>query len=440
MSNESILVVDDEPDIRNLVKEILEDEGYRVDVAEDAHSARAVRERGEPDLVLLDIWMPDEDGVSLLKEWKEKDQLHCPVVMMSGHGTVETAVEATRLGAFDFVEKPLSLAKLLLTVEQALTMGERGAGTVRGVVSMQELVGSSRTMIALREQAQRIAAHDTPVLISGETGSGKHALAGYIHACGGNARGPFVEVAGGGKKAPQADTFAGGALDAFIAAAQGGTLYVPEVTSLAAEAQRQLLQLTKRTPADAGNVRLIVATRERPEASVQSGGLIEDLYHAISALQLRVLPLREHLEDVSALLEHFVNYFAQHEGLSYRHFNVAAQNRLRNYAWPGNVSELRNLVQRAMILGGNVEIGVDEVEQGLQRSDARETAPGLMPLPLDLPLRQAREVFERAYLEQQLAAVRGNISELAKRAGVERTHLYRKMRSLGISPKKKRNP
>jgi DNA-binding NtrC family response regulator len=152
-----------------------------------------------------------------------------------------------------------------------------------------------------------------------------------------------------------------------------------------------------------------------------------------------VLPLREHREDVSALLEFFVNYFAQHEGLSYRHFNVAAQNRLRNYAWPGNVSELRNLVQRSMILGGEVEVGLNEVEQSIQQSDSRDSASEFMPLPLDLPLRQAREVFERAYLEQQLEAVRGNISELAKRTGVERTHLYRKMRSLGISPKKKRN-
>ena len=165
----------------------------------------------------------------------------------------------------------------------------------------------------------------------------------------------------------------------------------------------------------------------------------EDLYYEINALQLRVPPLREHREDVSALLEYFVNYFAQHEGLSYRHFNVAAQNRLRNYAWPGNVRELRSLVQRSMVLGGEVEVGIDEVEQSLRQDDAAEHAPDLMRLPLDLPLRQAREVFERAYLEQQLEAVQGNISELAKRAGVERTHLYRKMRSLGISPQKKRN-
>jgi DNA-binding NtrC family response regulator len=439
MSNESILVVDDEPDIRNLVKEILEDEGYRVDVAKDADSARAVRERAEPDLVLLDIWMPDEDGVSLLKEWKEKDQLHCPVVMMSGHGTVETAVEATRLGAYDFVEKPLSLAKLLLTVEQALTMSGRGAGTVKGVVSSQELAGNSRAMVDLREQAQRIATHDTPVLISGETGAGKHALAGYIHARGDHARGPFVEVSFAGNKPGHADESSAGSLDSLIARARGGTLYVAEVTSLAAAAQRQLSQLAKRAAPEPGNVRLIVATREKPETSVRKGSLLEDLYYVINALELRVLPLREHREDVSALLEHFVNYFAQHEGLGYRHFNVAAQNRLRNHAWPGNVSELRNLVQRAMILGGGVEIGVAEVEQSLQQGGGAETAPGLIPLPLDLPLRQAREVFERAYLEQQLTAVGGNISELAKRAGVERTHLYRKMRSLGISPQKKRN-
>ena len=437
MSNENILVVDDEPDIRNLVKEILEDEGYRVDVAEDARSARAVRQRGEPDLVLLDIWMPDEDGVSLLKEWKENDQLHCPVVMMSGHGTVETAVEATRLGAYDFVEKPLSLAKLLLTVEQALAMGERDTGAVKGVVSMQELVGTSRVMVKLREQAQRFAAHHTPVLLSGETGSGKHALARYLQACGANPRGAFVDVGVSGDKISQSEQFAGDTLNSLIARAQGGTLYIAEVTDLAVATQQQLLVFAK-SAADTG-VRLIVATRNSPEASAQSGRLREDLFYAINALQLRVPPLREHREDVSALLEYFVNYFAQHEGLSYRHFNVAAQNRLRNYAWPGNVGELRNLVQRSMILGGEVEVGLEEVEQSLRQDAALEHAPEIMRLPLDLPLRQAREVFERAYLEQQLQAVHGNISELAKRAGVERTHLYRKMRSLGISPQKKRD-
>jgi len=439
MSNESILVVDDEPDIRNLVREILEDEGYRVDVAEDANSARAKRLREEPDLVLLDIWMPDEDGVSLLKEWKEKDQLQCPVVMMSGHGTVETAVEATRLGAYDFVEKPLSLAKLLLTVEQALAIGRRDAGAVKGVVSVQELIGASPVMSALREQAQRIAAHNAPALISGEAGSGKRALAGYIHACSSQPRGPFVEAAITPAGAEQTSEFEHGTLESLFDSARGGTLYVAELTELSAAAQQQLLRLAK-NEAELRAVRLIAATRRHPERSLETGLLREDLYFLIGALHLQVPPLREHREDVSALLEYFVNYFAQHEGLSYRHFNLAAQNRLRNYDWPGNVSELRNLVSRAMILGSGIEIGLDEVEESLRQSDVHEhVPPGLMPLPLDLPLRQAREAFERAYLEQQLHAVRGNISELAKRAGVERTHLYRKMRSLGISPQKNRN-
>ncbi len=439
MSNESILVVDDEPDIRNLVKEILEDEGYRVDVAEDASSARRVRQRENPDLVLLDIWMPDEDGVSLLKEWKDTDQLHCPVIMMSGHGTVETAVEATRLGAYDFVEKPLSLAKLLLTVQHALEAGRRQAQSVKGVVSAQQLVGTSPAIAGLREQAERVAGHDMPLLLHGEPGSGREALARYVHMCGRRARAPFVEL--GSEPAPAAGDTSAAWFEQHVERAGGGTLYVRALAELGAGARQVLLRLLEQPEAERP-VRVILGSVEALEVGVGAGRLPAELYYALNVVQLRVPPLREHLEDVPELLEYFVNYFAQHEGLAYRHFNLPAQNRLRNHRWPGNVHELRNLVQRLMILGNGVEISLEEVEQALVSGQgevpAEEPGGASMPVPLHLQLRQAREAFERAYLERQLEAVGGNISELAKRAGMERTHLYRKMRSLGISPQKRR--
>ena len=227
-------------------------------------------------------------------------------------------------------------------------------------------------------------------------------------------------------------------LESRLAPGRTGTLYVDEVTSLSAAVQKLLLAAVNRSQATQ-MPRLVLGSTREPQAAFHAGQLLEDLYFAAAALRLDVPPLREHAEDVSALLEFFVNYFAQHEGLSYRHFNLAAQNRLRNYDWPGNIGELRNLVQRLLTLGGGVEIDVAEVERNLRRDALSETPSGLLPLSLELPLRQAREAFERAYLERQLDVVNGNISELAKRTGVERTHLYRKLRSLGISPQKNRS-
>lgn len=197
MSMAHILVVDDEPDIRNLVKEILEDEGYEVEVAEGGEAARQARRLRRPDLVLLDIWMPDVDGISLLKEWHEEGGLDTPVIVMSGHGTVETAVEATRLGAYDFIEKPLSMAKLLVTVERAIeaaNLRRENVGLRRHAQAVAEPIGKSQVLQQLREQAQRIAKHDSWVLITGEPGSGKETFARYIHACSARRDGPFIDV------------------------------------------------------------------------------------------------------------------------------------------------------------------------------------------------------------------------------------------------------
>jgi DNA-binding NtrC family response regulator len=451
-----ILVVDDEPDIRELVKEILEDEDFRVATAESGRVARQVLREGRPDLILLDIWMPDVDGITLLKEWAEDEGLPCPVIMMSGHGTVETAVEATRLGAYDFLEKPLSLAKLLLTVERALEadrLARENVGLRRRSQAVIEPVGRSPAIQRLREQVKRLAQHDTWVLITGEPGSGRETFARYLHSQSVRKDRPFVEVAVN-SMAPgnSARELFGSEQDGRIhygrlEQASGGTLFLDEVGDMEAEAQTQLVGAldtgsfmrvggTEPVKIDA---RIIAATSRDLAAEVHAGRFREDLFYHLNVVPLRIPTLREHHEDVSELLSFYVDYFAQHEKLPYRRFSVGAQNFLRNYPWPGNVRELKNLVQRLLILGAGDDITQDEVEAAMgsvQRPGGE--IPGLPAISFDQPLREAREQFEKVYLEYQLDKHSGNISKMAGEVGMERTHLYRKLRSVGIEIKERR--
>ncbi len=452
MSSPHILVVDDEPDIRDLVKEILEDEGYEVSTAENAAAAREARRARRPDLILLDIWMPDMDGISLLKEWTEGEPLACPVVMMSGHGTVETAVEATRLGAYDFLEKPLSMAKLLLTVERAIEADQltrENLGLKRQVRPVTEPVGKSEIAQHLRNQALKIAQHDTPVLISGEPGTGKEIYARFLHANSPRRDGPFVDV-GVGSIARE-----NSALELFgsengdkvhygrLEQASGGTLFLDELADMDLETQAKLagalengsfLRIGGKEPVQL-NVRVVAATHRDLEREVTEGRFREDLYYHLNVVPIKLPPLRDHCEDVPELLNFYVNYFVDQEGLLYRRFTTAAQNRLRNYPWPGNIRELKNLVQRLLILGSEEEIPLEEAESAM--SSAPPTKPREVGnIPLDLPLREAREQFERAYLLQQFKDCEGNVARLADRVGMERTNLYRKLRALGIDPKK----
>ena len=245
MSTQRILVVDDEADIRTLLREILSEEGYEVDVAADAGQARSSRAKQSPDLCLLDIWMPDTDGITLLREWSRGQGLDFPVVMMSGHGTVETAVEATRLGAFDFVEKPLSLAKLLRTVERALDIGKHRKQSARaGLPTLLAPVGKSRTMLALREQVTQVAPHAAPVMIIGEPGTGREAFARYVHARGARADKPFVSIVAGNLSDATAEIQLRGSdtdkgvIQGYYEQAAGGTLFINGLDDLSAQAQR----------------------------------------------------------------------------------------------------------------------------------------------------------------------------------------------------------
>jgi DNA-binding NtrC family response regulator len=445
MSTARILVVDDEADIRGLVREILTEEGYAVDVAANAAEARAACAREAPDLVLLDIWMPDTDGISLLREWQQSQSLSAPVVMMSGHGTVETAVEATRLGAVDYVEKPLSLAKLLRTVTSALEEGGRRRQAARSLLPpLLAPVGRSRVMRELREQAKQIAPHEAALLILGEPGTGREAFARYIHSLGVRKSGPFVTLTAGSLTDENAEAALYGSESAgtvragALEQAERGVLFVNELGDLPPAAQRLLLAAVDSGTFQRQGGTTPVACRARLMCSAQPAfeargtpPFRQDLLSQLSVLTLRVPPLRDYAEDVPDLLRYYVDRLVDDQRLPFRRFSVAAQNRLRNYPWPGNIRELKNLVHRLLIQGGDEEIELAEIEREIS-AQATGDEPLVKQDLLSLPLREAREHFERAYLTQQLQLCSGKVGQLAKRVGMERTHLYRKLRSLGV--------
>lgn len=446
MSTSHVLVVDDEADIRALIDEILSEEGYQVTVAGNASEARAARDADKFDLVLLDIWMPDTDGISLLREWSEPGDLDCPVVMMSGHGTVDTAVEATRLGAFDFVEKPLSLAKLLRTVEHAIDASKKQTGSSRSLLpSLLTPVGRSPLIKNLREKVQQYANHTSPVLLSGEPGTGRGAFARYIHGMSSRADAPLVSLLSASLTESNVETQLlgseqGGDIHAgYFERAKNGTLIIDELADLSDHAQKIVLGVLEQgefirvgghEPVRL-QARVLATVKADYEELLENGMLRRELVSNLNTLSLRVPPLRDYAEDVPELLNYYVDKLVDADGLTFRRFSVAAQNRLRNYPWPDNVRELKNLVRRLLITGTDDEISLDEVENEVS-AVAEAGEPLVKQDLLSLPLREAREQFERAYLQQQLVLCDGKVGKLAQRVGMERTHLYRKLRSLGV--------
>ena len=452
MNGGKILVVDDEPDIRTLIKEILEDEGFSVETAADALQAREIRRSFNPDLVLLDIWMPGTDGIALLKEWKEKELIRIPVIMISGHGTVETAVEATRIGAYDFIEKPLSLAKLVLTVKHTLETVQLQQENLRlrnRSPFVEIPLGKSIVMRSLQNQMDRIASHNTPILIVGENGNEKEMFARYLHKLGNHPGGPFVSATISAHSAEDALIALYGTEEnpdlvrkGLIEQADGGMLFLKDIADMDLTLQARLQNtIETRSISRPGStesipieVRFVAATSRNLEELVQEGKFRDDLYYQLNVLSLKIPALREHAEDVPELLDFFVKHFAETQGLSLRRFTPAAQSYLGNYEWPGNLRELKNLVQRLLILGTSDTIDVEEIAIAMGRQP-RQTYSREFNANFDLPLRQAREQFEKAYLQYKLEQADGSVSKVAIEIGMERTHLYRKLKALGIEIK-----
>lgn len=420
--NTKILVVDDEPDIRSLLKDILEDEGYVVDVAEHARQANERKNQFSPDLVLLDIWMPEMDGVTLLKQWSEGNEMNCPVVMMSGHGTVETAVEATRFGAFDFVEKPLSMAKLLRTVKSALSTNEEAAAD-SDVEKIEQPVGNSRQMQTLRQTMKSLALNLAPVFLSGDPGSGLKIWANYLFG-------------------RQKNKVATQPLVADLKHYQHGlqnNILIEEVTDLNMDNQQVLLALLKQPVKSDDNGRIVVASQYDYETLHNKSEILPELAEYWRSA-VKVPSLDERIEDIPELVEYYVTWFSDIEDLPYRHFGVAAQNLIRNHQWQGGLNELKSVIRQILSNSTDDNVELNEIQQFLKlaHQPSGETDANVMHLVVDLnmDIREAREFFEREYLKKQLELCDSNVSELARKIGQERTNLYRKLKALGLHGRK----
>lgn len=436
MASKHILVVDDEIGIRELLRDILQDEGYHVELAENAAAARAMRLHERPDVVLLDIWMPDCDGISLLKEWANGGLLTMPVVMMSGHGTIDTAIEATRIGAFDFLEKPIALQKLLKTVATALKHSEQ---LPKSEMSLANL-GKSPIVVALKDRLEKIATSanygPSPVLLIGPKGCGAELCARFLQ----NVNTPWLELGDNSQlvNAP---------LD-ILEQTRDGVVYLAEISALNKTEQKGLLLLL--TKADKYNVRVVCGTSGNLP-KLQAEGLFDhNLLQLLSAVSLRIPALEEHKEDIPDLAVAIANLQFELADIPYRDFDIAALNALRNASWPGEVAQLdaavRNLIQTSL----GEKITLEDVNRVLHQFDValsgetvshpEATKPHLnehqgVGVNLDQPLREARDEFERLYFAYHIKNVAGNMSKLAEMSGLERTHLYRKLKQLDIKIK-----
>ena len=443
-----ILVVDDEKDIRELIQDILEDEGFQVTTAANGVQARDAWRRGAPDIVFLDVWMPDIDGISLLRQMKEEGLLaHTNVVMISGHGTIETAVEATRLGAWDFLEKPLSLNRLLVATERALKHLRLARRSPHGQQLPGweiDLIGKSRAMQALRADAERLARYTMPVLVLGERGSGRHQFARAVHNLSPRKDHP-LEVLDAQQLNNDPTRWLGSVESKQVRVGElsrlaGGSLIINDIHLLSPELQNTLLSLLRDgayvRPGGGEPVQLDVrlfALSDRPLTPLAQQGLfLPQLAQRLELTTIEIPPLRQRLDDLPELVEHFTDRLAQTQGLNWRAFDISAQNALRQHPWPGNLLELQNVIQRLLIQGEG-PVTADAVQAVLKPTIAQTAPTG--GIDTSLPLKEAREAFEVAYLRQLLRETGGSVSATARRAGLERTHLYRKLKQLDIDPK-----
>lgn len=451
-----ILIVDDEADICELVAGILQDEGYITRTARDSDDAlNAIRSR-RPNLLFLDIWLQGSklDGLQLL-EAARQEYPDLPIVMISGHGNIETAVAAIKQGAYDFIEKPFKADRLLLVADRALETS-RLKREVKALKSLSPvasgLIGQSSAMNQLRQTVEKVAPTNSRTLIIGAAGSGKELCARSIHALSGRANGPFTVINAaaitpermelelfGTEQANGSQSKKAGALEE----AHGGTLFIDEIADMPRETQNKILRvLVDQTFERVGgntkvsvDVRIVSSTARNLEAEIAAGRFREDLYHRLSVVPIRVPPLAERREDIPVLIDHFMDQISQSTGLPKRTIGEDAMAILQSHDWPGNVRQLRNNVERLMILAGGDPAAV--INASMLPQDVGSMVPK-MPNGnggeqlMGLPLREAREMFEREYLVAQISRFGGNISRTAEFVGMERSALHRKLKALGI--------
>lgn len=407
-----ILVIDDEVGIRELLSEILTDEGHDVATAENAAAARAWRDARRPDLVLLDIWMPDTDGVTLLKEWAASGQLNMPVVMMSGHATIDTAVEATKIGAVGFLEKPIGMQKLLAAVKQGLERAPQP-----GAPLTLAAFPRSPVLKDLKKRIEQVAAKSRVVLLRAPAASIVELAARTLQPAGK----PWIDL--GHDSHPLS-------LEA-LAHMAGGVLYCGELAKLTRLQQKNLAFALERL--ERHNLRLVVATTYEA-AALAAQGWDETVLNRLFDISIGLPSMAELRDDVPDLATHILTQLIEAGEVPKRHLSVAAQNALRQQPWPEGYAQLRSVVKSLALAALEEEIGADEARHLLNPGATAipDIPPGLMPEMLALPLREAREMFEKLYFEHHLRLDGGSMTRLAEKTGLERTHLYRKLRDLGL--------
>jgi two-component system nitrogen regulation response regulator NtrX len=443
-----ILIVDDEAGIRESLGSILRDEHYTVDAVESAEAALQRIAAGEFDVVLLDVWLPGIDGMEALTRIQGLENAPA-VIMISGHGTIETAVRATKLGAFDFIEKPLSLEKIIVLVRNALQQRRLEAEniTLRSELGHRyQVLGDSVPMKALRQQIAVTAPSHGRVLIYGESGTGKELVAHALHAASLRAKGPFVEVSCAAIPEDQIETemfghvkgsFAGPSEDKIgkFQKADGGTLFLDEVGDMSLRTQSKVLRVLEEQrvePVGSNqtlhvDVRVIAATNKNLEQEINRGTFRQDLFYRLNVIPFYVPPLRERKEDIPVLARYFLTEFSAEYGKKTRELSDGAMEILSRYPWPGNVRELKNLVERLVIVCPQTRIEPHHLPPELFRGVAES------PQQLYATLHEARSAYEREFILRKLQEHRWNMTQTAAALGLERSHLYRKMKSLGIA-------
>ena len=453
MSRARLLVVDDEAGIRQTLRGILEDEGHSVTTAADAVSGRALMSSDEFDLVLLDVWLPDRDGLELLEELRGGG-FRTPVIVISGHGNIDTAVKAMRIGAHDFLEKPLALNRVVVSVENALEHNrlEREVQELSSRLDPgRHLIGDSPPMRQLKNELELAARAESRILITGENGTGKELVARRVHNLSRRSRGAFVEVncAAIPEELIESELF-GHMKGAFTGAsgnrrgrfeqADGGTLFLDEIADMSLNTQAKVLRVLEEQrfervggsePIDV-DVRVLAATNKKLEADeLPAGRFREDLYFRLAVIPLHVPALRDRREDIPVLIDHFLRRFAADAGRRPKSLDPAALERLVAYSWPGNVRELRNLSERLMIMAPGGVVALEDLPPRVRGADA------IAQVDRDYAsLKEARETFERLYIERRLVAAGGNVSQTARDLGIDRRHLYRKLQAYGIDPER----